>query len=64
WYEAGGLSAETVTGLEGLGHTVVERGGYQGDAQVILVMPDGSLQGFSDRRRGETWRVTDPPARS
>ena len=31
---------------------VVERGGYQGDAQVIMVMPDGSLEGFSDRRRG------------
>ena len=52
WYESGGLDARVVAGLEALGHRVVERGGYQGDAQVITVLPDGSLEGFSDLRRG------------
>ena len=35
-----------------LGHRMVERNGYQGDAQVIVVRPDGTLEGYSDRRRG------------
>lgn len=52
WYESGGLDASVVAALESLGHRMVERGGYQGDAQVIMAMPDGSLEGFSDRRRG------------
>ena len=52
WYESGGLDARVVAALEALGHRVVERGGYQGDAQVITVLPDGSLEGFSDLRRG------------
>jgi len=50
--EADGLSADIIAGLELLGHLVVERGGYQGDAHAIMVMPDGSLEGYSDRRRG------------
>jgi gamma-glutamyltranspeptidase/glutathione hydrolase len=51
-YEADGLSPETVQALEAMGHTVVERGGVSGDAQVILVLPDGTLEGQSDPRRG------------
>ena len=51
-YQAGGLSPDVVSALEALGHRVVQRRGYQGDAHAIMVMPDGSLQGYSDRRRG------------
>ena len=51
-YEAGGLSPETVEALEAMGHTVVERGGISGDAQAILILPDGTLEGQSDPRRG------------
>lgn len=52
YFEVDGLSADIVSELEKLGHTVVERGGYQGDAHAIMVMPDGTLEGYSDRRRG------------
>jgi gamma-glutamyltranspeptidase/glutathione hydrolase len=52
FFEQGGLTAEVVAALEAKGHTVVERSGVSGDAQVIMVMPDGSLQAASDRRRG------------
>ena len=52
YFEADGLSADIVSELEKLGHTVVERSGYQGDAHAIMVMPDGTLEGYSDRRRG------------
>ena len=52
YFEADGLSAEVVSELEKLGHRVVERSGYQGDAHAIMVMPDGTLEGYSDRRRG------------
>ena len=54
FYERGGLSAETVSALEAMGHTMVERSGVSGDAQVILVGPDGRLRGQSDPRRGGT----------
>ena len=50
--EAGGLAAATVSELEALGHTVVIREGVSGDAQAIMIMPDGTLQGASDPRRG------------
>ncbi len=52
WYEPAGLDASVVSALEALGHRMVERNGYQGDAQVIVVRPDGTLEGYSDRRRG------------
>ncbi len=52
YFEADGLSADVVAQLEALGHAVVERGGYQGDAHAIMVMPDGTLEGYSDKRRG------------
>jgi gamma-glutamyltranspeptidase/glutathione hydrolase len=53
-YEAAGLDASVVAGLEALGHNLDERGGSSGDVQAILVLPDGSLSAFSDPRRGGT----------
>ena len=50
-YERRGLSPEVVTALRAMGHTVEERGGYQGDAQSVLVLPDGRLVGVGDPRR-------------
>ncbi|MDE2796723.1 MAG: gamma-glutamyltransferase [Gemmatimonadota bacterium] len=62
FFEYGGLPGSTVQALKALGHTVVERdpgpaeayftGGMSGDVQLIMVMPDGSLAGWSDPRRG------------
>ncbi len=62
FFEYGGLSESTVQALRALGHTVVERdpgpaeayftGGMSGDVQLIMVMADGSLAGWSDPRRG------------
>jgi gamma-glutamyltranspeptidase/glutathione hydrolase len=51
-YERGGLTAETAASLRAMGHAVSERGGYQGDTQTIIVLPDGVLSGVSDPRRG------------
>lgn len=51
-FERGGLRADVVTGLRALGHDVLERPGYQGDTQTILVLADGTLTGVSDPRRG------------
>ena len=59
-WEPGSLLPETVRALEAMGHTVEERvrtGAvypYVGDIQAIMVMPDGSLEGASDLRRGGT----------
>ena len=62
FFEHGGLPESTVNALRALGHTVVERdsgpeeayftGGMSGDVQLIIVLPDGSLAGWSDPRRG------------
>jgi gamma-glutamyltranspeptidase/glutathione hydrolase len=61
-YEHGGLAPDVVATLEAMGHTVVERprgdsdayfaGGVSGDVQAIMLLPDGSLEGWSDPRRG------------
>lgn len=51
FYEAGGLDPATVSALEALGHTMVERGGVSGDVQAILLV-DGVLTAWSDPRRG------------
>ena len=51
-FERGGLSPATVASLRAMGHAVVERDGYQGDVQSIVVMPDGTLHGVADPRRG------------
>ena len=54
-YEMDGLTPEVMAALEALGHTVTPRSDpYIGDVQAILVLPDGSLQGASDHRRGGT----------
>ena len=57
-YEMGSLSAEVIVALEAMGHTVEER--YRsgdvyphiGDLQAIMRLPDGTLAGASDLRRG------------
>ena len=52
WYEPGGLPVAVLEALAALGHRVVEREDFVGDVQAIRVLPDGTLQGFSDPRRG------------
>jgi gamma-glutamyltranspeptidase/glutathione hydrolase len=57
-YEQGSLDAATIAALEAMGHTLNER--YDsgslypkiGDIQVIMVLPDSTLEGVSDPRRG------------
>jgi gamma-glutamyltranspeptidase/glutathione hydrolase len=51
-FERGGLAPATVAALRAMGHTVQERTGFQGDVQSITVLPDGTLAGFADPRRG------------
>jgi gamma-glutamyltranspeptidase/glutathione hydrolase len=51
YFEPAGLDPETVTQLQAMGHTLFERTGMSGDAQVIIV--DGDLlKAWSDPRRG------------
>jgi gamma-glutamyltranspeptidase/glutathione hydrolase len=50
--EPGGLPAEVIRELEGMGHTVTERTEPSGDVQAIQVNGDGSLEGVPDPRRG------------
>jgi gamma-glutamyltranspeptidase/glutathione hydrolase len=51
-FERGGLDPATVAALRAMGHAVAERDGYQGDVQSIVVLPDGTLTGAADPRRG------------
>jgi len=57
-YEAGSLPEETVRSLAAMGHQMSERlrpddaYPYIGDTQAIMVMPDGTLEGAADPRRG------------
>ncbi|HEX9709458.1 MAG TPA: gamma-glutamyltransferase, partial [Candidatus Thermoplasmatota archaeon] len=51
-YEPDGLPAEVVEALRRMGHALVERSELSGDVQAIVVLPDGTLQGQSDPRRG------------
>jgi gamma-glutamyltranspeptidase/glutathione hydrolase len=57
-YEPGSLNPDVVAALEGMGHEMEERirAGdvypYIGDVQAILRLPDGTLAGASDHRRG------------
>ncbi len=52
--ELGGLTPDTRAGLEALGHKVKEREELSGDVEAIRVLPDGSLEGLADPRRGGT----------
>ncbi len=57
-YEPGSLTPEVMAALEAMGHTMDERirtgdvYPYIGDVQAIMRLPDGSLAGASDHRRG------------
>lgn len=51
-YERDGLRAETVSALREMGHLIEPRPGYQGDTQSIHLLPDGTLAGVADPRRG------------
>jgi gamma-glutamyltranspeptidase / glutathione hydrolase len=51
-YESRGLHAATANALRNKGHSLQERGGFQGDVQSILRRPDGVLVGLADPRRG------------
>ena len=51
-YERDGLRAEVAAALQALGHRLEARPAYQGDTQSILVLPDGTLAGVADPRRG------------
>lgn len=57
-YEPGGLASEVVARLEAMGHIMDERlrpeavYPYIGDVQAAMRMPDGTLLGASDPRRG------------
>ena len=52
YYERAGLAADVVSALRARGHNVEARAGYQGDAQSIVVLPDGRLGGVADPRSG------------
>lgn len=57
-YEPGSLSSEVVAALASMGHEMDERirtgdvYPYIGDVQAIMRLPDGTLAGASDHRRG------------
>ena len=51
-FERGGLPRAVVDSLRAMGHEVDERGGASGDVKAILVLPEGSLAGYADPRRG------------
>ena len=48
----GGLTEEVADSLRALGHAIQERRGTSGDVQAIMVLPDGTLVGYVDPRRG------------
>jgi len=51
-YERAGVRPEVDAALRAMGHQVEARPGYQGDTQTIIVMPDGTMSGVADPRRG------------
>jgi gamma-glutamyltranspeptidase/glutathione hydrolase len=51
-YERGGLSQATADRLRAMGHAVAERGGFQGDVQSIIMLPNGYQSAVADPRRG------------
>ena len=54
YYERNGLTPDVESALRALGHNVETLPGYQGDTQSILVLPDGTLAGMADPRKGGT----------
>jgi len=50
--EPGGLPEEVVDSLRALGHEVVGRTELSGDVQAVRILPDGTLEGAADPRRG------------
>lgn len=57
-YEKFGLSTDTVAALRAMGHAPVERTGYQGDAESILIEPGtGIRQGAADPRMPDSQAV-------
>jgi gamma-glutamyltranspeptidase / glutathione hydrolase len=52
--ERDGLDPDVEAALRVLGHNVEGLSGYQGDTQSVLVLPDGTLSGVADPRRGGT----------
>ncbi len=51
WYEKSGLTDEVVLNLKHLGFSVIERHGYQGNVEAILIDPQTRLYyGIADRR--------------
>jgi gamma-glutamyltranspeptidase/glutathione hydrolase len=57
-YEKYGMSADTAAALRAMGHTPVERSGYQGDAESILIDPaTGIRQGAADPRMPDSQAV-------
>jgi len=52
YYERDGLDPDVEAALRTLGHDVEALSGYQGDTQSILVLPNGTLTGVADPRRG------------
>jgi gamma-glutamyltranspeptidase/glutathione hydrolase len=50
FYEKGGLPADTVAGLSGMGHKLVEQSPW-GAVELIAILPDGRLVGVNDPRR-------------
>ena len=51
-FERLGLTDAVQAALRTRGHTLQARPGYQGDTQSISVLPDGTLVGVADPRRG------------
>jgi gamma-glutamyltranspeptidase / glutathione hydrolase len=51
-FERAGVLPSTVETLRALGHAVEERPGFQGETQSIMRLPDGTLIGVADPRRG------------
>jgi gamma-glutamyltranspeptidase / glutathione hydrolase len=51
-YERAGLLPEVESELRARGHSIEPRPGYSGDTQTLLVLPDGTISGVPDPRRG------------
>jgi gamma-glutamyltranspeptidase/glutathione hydrolase len=50
--ERNGMRPDVVVQLRSMGHDIQERQGHSGDTQSSQVLPDGSMIGVSDPRRG------------